>query len=314
MDKAPLEMESRQERFVMGIDEAGRGPVLGPMVYACCACPRDRMSELQALGVRDSKALSEQQRERLLNSLEENADWLYMRTCILSPERLSSTMLGRRRVNLNETSHAAAMSLVQEAVSSQITIDELFVDTVGPPESYQAKLKRAFPTIRRVIVQSQAESHYPVVAAASIVAKVTRDRALRSWVFPEEANCPGWCLSRDYGSGYPADPITRRWLGRHLDPIFGLPSLVRFSWSTCQTLLEKECVRVEWPLEHAPPTDLTSFLARKKRRATDPYHCAFLEQAHIKRLTVSATPPSEQAPPRKRGPSRKRPAPMKHRR
>jgi ribonuclease H2 subunit A len=298
-------MEQCPEKYVMGIDEAGRGPVLGPMIYACCACPSSRVADLQALGVRDSKALSEQQRERLLKQLEANADWIYLRTCILSPETLSATMLGRRRVNLNETSHAAAMTLVRESISSNMVIDELFVDTVGPPETYQTKLKRAFPTVRRVVVQSEAESHYPVVAAASILAKVTRDRALRSWVFPEEANDPEIRFSRDYGSGYPADPVTRHWLRKHLDPIFGLPSLVRFSWSTCQTMLDKECALVTWPQDGSRSADLTSFFAPKKSQRADPYCCAFLEQAHIRALTIPAAAKPEERPEQKHRLSRK---------
>jgi len=303
-------MEPVSESFIMGIDEAGRGPVLGPLVYACCACQAGRLQELEATGVRDSKKLSAQRRERIFQTLGENADWIYSRTRMLSPEMLSATMLGRKRVNLNETSYAATISLVKDALSSGMFIEGLFVDTVGEPDAYQMRLKRIFPKIPRIVVQSEAESRFAVVAAASIIAKVTRDKALRTWTFPEEANDPQLRFSREYGSGYPADPLTQRWLRKHLDPIFGFPSIVRFSWSTCSRILEKECVQVDWPEEDSTSGALLPFIMRRKNHSPGPCGCAFLEAAHVRRLVVDEPPPlpvpTPKLVPAKR-PTRRRP-------
>jgi ribonuclease H2 subunit A len=82
-------------------------------------------------------------------------------------------------------------------------------------------------------VTSKADSLYPTVGAASIVAKVTRDERLRTHPLPAGA-------SRDFGSGYPSDPITKKWLYTHADPIIGFPDIVRFSWSSTTNVLEEK--------------------------------------------------------------------------
>jgi hypothetical protein len=87
-----------------------------------------------------------------------------------------------------------------------------------------------------VTVKAKADSLFPVVSAASIFAKVTRDKAVKNWQFVEILQD----LDSDYGSGYPSDPKTKAWLRRHVDPVFGFPQFVRFSWSTAQAILEKE--------------------------------------------------------------------------
>lgn len=82
---------------------------------------------------------------------------------------------------------------------------QVYVDTVGPPETYQAKLERIFPSITKIVVAKKADSKYPIVSAASICAKVTRDDVLRHWVFAEsgiEEN-----VSREFGSGYPSGKL-----------------------------------------------------------------------------------------------------------
>ena len=76
---------------------------------------------------------------------------------------------------------------------------QVYVDTVGDPDKYQAKLAARFPTVRKVVVSKKADSLFPIVSAASICAKVTRDDLLRRWEF-EEANLD---VSREFGSGYP---------------------------------------------------------------------------------------------------------------
>jgi ribonuclease H2 subunit A len=92
-----------------------------------------------------------------------------------------------------------------------------------------------------IIVESKADDTYPVVSAASICAKVTRDKVLEEWQFKEKKE-----FSNDYGCGYPSDPKTKQWLRDNLDPVFGFPSLVRFSWKTSSKILEDEKMNVEW--------------------------------------------------------------------
>ena len=128
-------------------------------------------------------------------------------------------------------------------------VAEVYVDTVGPPEKYQQKLEGIFPDLK-ITVAKKADSLYPCVSAASICAKVARDRAISQWKFAE--NCRE-DFSSEWGSGYPGDPVTKKFLRENLDPVFGFPSIVRFSWKTAETLLEEKGVRVEF--EEEEPTE-----------------------------------------------------------
>jgi ribonuclease H2 subunit A len=114
-----------------------------------------------------------------------------------------------------------------------------FVDTLGPADKYEARLTDLFPGIK-FTVRSKADSLFPVVGAASIVAKVTRDRTLRAWFADAECGC-----------GYPSDPKTVAWLKANMDPVFGFSNLVRFSWSSCERLLDADGVKFEWHSEKA---------------------------------------------------------------
>lgn len=94
--------------------------------------------------------------------------------------------------------------------------------------------------------ESKADDKYPVVSAASIVAKVSRDLQLNTWVFKEE-QAAGFEFDHNFGCGYPSDPKSKVWLNKHSDAVFGFPSLVRFSWKTCKDMIakNKESV-IEW--------------------------------------------------------------------
>lgn len=228
-----------KEPCLMGIDEAGRGPVLGPMVYGCMYCARSYHDTLATLSFADSKTLKEEQREELFESLKMNSS-IGWEVDVICSKVLSAKMLKRTKVNLNEISHNSAMGLVRKAIDNGVLLTEVYIDTVGDPEKYRVKLTDKFPGIKFVVAK-KADSLYPVVSGASIVAKVTRDRALRNWVFDETAQN----MHMNTGSGYPGDPNTIQWLKDHKHPVFGFPTLVRFSWGTC-TPYFKNGVEVTW--------------------------------------------------------------------
>merc|ERR1712008_123452 len=92
----------KTEPCVLGIDEAGRGPVLGPMVYGISFCPISKNSALKELGVDDSKVLTEAKREELFGKLEKNSDYIGWAITVLSPRYISTSMFKRSKYNLIE--------------------------------------------------------------------------------------------------------------------------------------------------------------------------------------------------------------------
>ena len=150
----------QKEPCVLGIDEAGRGPVLGPMVYGISFCPVSKNKDLKELGVDDSKALTEEQREALLKKLLDNNEYIGWAIHVLSPRFISSSMYRRSKYNLNTMSHDTAIGLVKLAIEKGVQVSEIYVDTVGPPEKYQSKLQDIFPSLK-VTVAKKADSLYP---------------------------------------------------------------------------------------------------------------------------------------------------------
>jgi ribonuclease H2 subunit A len=164
----------------MGIDEAGRGPVLGPMVYGSAWCPLSRADDLAKLGFADSKQLTADQRTSLLTALKA-CDYIGWIADIISPETLSAKMTRRYKYNLNAISHDSAIGMIQNALDQGVNLSHVYLDTVGDPGRYQQKLCGIFPSIQ-FTVSKKADSLFPVVSAASIVAKVTRDGTLCHFV------------------------------------------------------------------------------------------------------------------------------------
>jgi ribonuclease H2 subunit A len=246
-----------KEPCILGIDEAGRGPCLGPMVFASAFCAKADHDRLLALGADDSKQLSEAKRDEL-RAVIVDSGFVGTDSIVLHAAELSSKMLRPSCYNLNSISHDTALSLVQRALDAGVNLTEVYVDTVGTAGKYADKFRDAFPSLEKVVVAPKADSIYKIVGAASIIAKTVRDQVVKSWVFEEEtraveyagkSGCCNGALSyaTDYGSGYPSDPRTKQWLLAHVNMIFGFPSFVRFSWRTAKRLLEEQnAVEVLW--------------------------------------------------------------------
>ncbi|XP_051116422.1 ribonuclease H2 subunit A [Andrographis paniculata] len=258
-EKAAPEWAS--EPCIMGIDEAGRGPVLGPMVYGCLYCAQSYNQTLSTLSFADSKTLKEEKREELFENLKAN-DSIGWSVDVIDPRELSDKMLKKSKINLNEISHASAMGLIDRVLSSGVLLTEVYLDTVGDTEKYRVKLSERFPSIKFVVAK-KADSLYPVVSGASIVAKVTRDRALRDWMLDETAEN----LQRNFGSGYPGDPQTKAWLSNHKHSVFGFPTLVRFSWGTCSAYF-KDFVEVLWESDAAADEDGNGSNGKRQMKLT----------------------------------------------
>ncbi|KAG8756726.1 hypothetical protein FRC12_010480 [Ceratobasidium sp. 428] len=185
-------------RYVLGVDEAGRGPVLGPLVYGIAYCPLGYRDTLDTMGFADSKTLTHATRAALLKSLTSDPDNLAWSVRVLAPQDISASMLRHPPTNLNQQSQAATVSLIRDVIASGIDVAEIYVDALGPSVPYQKYLSQLFPTAQ-VTVCPKADSIYTIVGAASVAAKVTRDAWIENWMFAE----PGeW--DTNMGSGYPS--------------------------------------------------------------------------------------------------------------
>lgn len=151
--------------------------------------------------------------------------------------------MSRKKYNLNALSHDTAIDLIRKVESKGIKIAHVYIDTVGPPVPYKTKIQKLFPGIN-VTVTEKADSKYPIVSAASVCAKVMRDRIVQNWKYPEADSLH--LDAFEYGSGYPTDPKTQQFLTRSMDPVFGYPTLARFSWSTITNALEKGGCKCDW--------------------------------------------------------------------
>ncbi|KAF4556787.1 Ribonuclease H2 subunit A-like protein [Elsinoe fawcettii] len=243
--------------IVLGVDEAGRGPVLGPMVYGIYYLPLSLHRSLLAdtHHFDDSKVLTATVRSQLMEKvctpgtdLFESCGWA---TRIMSARDISAGQLRPHATyNLNAQAMDATMDLIRHVFDMGVNVKEIYVDTIGSPAVYQKKLERVFPTAK-VTVAKKADSLYPCVSAASVVAKVTRDAALEvcyesyqkdtgSEVTTSSAS--GW------GSGYPGDARCSSWLKQNMDPMFGWGPECRFSWATAKDMLDgKGGAKVRWP-------------------------------------------------------------------
>ncbi|KAL6707053.1 hypothetical protein ACN47E_004805 [Coniothyrium glycines] len=252
--------EDMAREVVLGVDEAGRGPVLGPMVYALYYLPIEMHHSLLAETHHfdDSKVLKAEVRSKLMRTLCTQETDLYeaggWATRVMSAQDISANMLSPAVYNLNAQAMDATVDLIKGVLAQGVNVTEIYIDTIGKPEVYQKKLERIWPTIR-ITVATKADSLYPVVSAASVCAKVTRDAALD--VCYEPYHSPGSKLEEGaevtvaWGSGYPSDARTSSWLKQNMDPVFGWGNECRFSWGTVKELLEvkKGGVSIEWPAE-----------------------------------------------------------------
>ncbi|KAI9803530.1 MAG: hypothetical protein M1825_001873 [Sarcosagium campestre] len=245
---------------VLGVDEAGRGPVLGPMVYGVFYLPlpvhRSLLADKHHFD--DSKVLTPQVRSRLMQhvctpstDLHETCGWA---TSVMSARDISAGMMKPAgSYNLNAQAMDTTVELIMGVLAKGVNVKEIYVDTIGPPHVYQTKLARIFPTIA-ITVAKKADSLYPCVSAASVCAKVTRDAALEACYHARAqqsstAEAEG-SVQEGWGSGYPSDARCSSWLKNNMDPVFGWGNECRFSWSTAKDLLEgRGGVKVDWPVE-----------------------------------------------------------------
>ncbi|MDH3365775.1 MAG: ribonuclease HII [Thermoplasmata archaeon] len=208
--------------MICGVDEAGRGPVLGPLVVCGVSIADD--SPLVELGVRDSKKLTRSRREELAPRIIELSS---VEVLEVPAEEIDSL---RSRMTLNEL-EAMLFARIVDRLSPEVA----YLDAADVNEDRFRELTRSSMTCGASLVSKHgADDEYPVVSAASIVAKVTRDRRID--LIREE-------LGVDVGSGYTSDPVTKAFLQAWLEQNGSLPPHVRRSWKTSQKLMNLNGIR-----------------------------------------------------------------------
>lgn len=203
---------------ILGLDEAGRGSVLGPLVIGGFLCDAESLARLRDVGVRDSKLLAPRRRQEVRAQLDTLGE---CRTVVLPPSRIDPAV---RRGRLNRLEAAAFARLVRTTRPSAVGLDACEVDTVRFGREVAELAGFAGP----IDARNHADRDLPVVGAASIVAKVRRDELIAD--LARRLGCA-------IGSGYPSDPTTRRYLEATLRPGEGPPSWVRASWRTTATVM-----------------------------------------------------------------------------
>jgi len=208
---------------ILGIDEAGRGPVIGSMFIGGFLVEEDKIEDLEELGVKDSKKLSDKKRERIRDQLEDVGE-------VFLEEITASEIDDLREVmSLNEIELKGFADIVD---SSQP--DDVFMDLPEPDgERFIGKVKDLLDVNGEKIdftAEHGADDTFPVVSAASIVAKSARESHVEK-------------LQQKYGydfaSGYPHDKPTIEFLENFIDEKDRLPEETRLSWSTAERILKK---------------------------------------------------------------------------
>lgn len=220
--------------YVIGCDEAGRGCLLGALVMTAFAVVAKDERKLTDAGARDSKVMTPKQRE---DSREKLLKMGLHRTRLITATEINDAM--GKRVSLNELeARELALMLAEFAVELEkagSTVKTIFVDSPDPvPVKYAQRLRKNAPALSKyeIVSENHSESKHPCIAAASVVAKTTRDAELEKIkdIFGE-----------DFGTGYTHDARTIDFARRHLRDV-RLEPFLRTKWKTVRNL---ESVQVD---------------------------------------------------------------------
>ena len=203
-----------------GVDEAGRGSVMGPLVVGVVYVESDK--DLKSIGVKDSKQLSAKQREKMYDEIIAAANhWC---TVVVSSEEIDEQ---RKKISLNEIELNMFAEGVTRWEAVQILADCPDINESSFTERLYAKVGNDV----EIIAKHKADETYPVVSAASIVAKVTRDRMMED--IRKE-------FGSDVGSGYPSDTKTKDFIRNWVNANGKAPPHVRTSWEPVRKMLSQK--------------------------------------------------------------------------
>ncbi len=205
--------------MISGVDEAGKGPVLGPMCVAGVLLDEGKLDALSKMGVRDSKQLTAKKRESLAVEIKALADDYYILE--VSPFQIDEL---RKIMTMNEIMVACYVKVLEKLTPRHAFVDA--ADVIA--ERFGENIKKKYAAEIDITSEHDADEKYPIVSAASILAKVQRDALVKTL----EEN-----VGTEIGSGYSSDPKTIRFLESWIHEHGSLPDFARSSWETSRKLL-----------------------------------------------------------------------------
>lgn len=206
---------------ILGIDEAGKGPVIGPLVICGYLINEDKLTELSQTGVKDSKMLTPAKRSKLEPLLKEMAD-----DVIILKMSASEIDTLRDVTNLNRLEIGKMSRIINMIRPDKVIIDAIEANV----KAFKKKVCRDLDHECEIICENYADKNHIEVSAASIMAKVCRDREI------EELRR----IYGDIGSGYTSDPVTIAFLKNWIKKNKEFPDFVRRSWITAQLMMEEK--------------------------------------------------------------------------
>ncbi len=211
--------------LIGGIDEAGRGPCFGPMTITLAIAEKEAEKELKKMGVKDSKELLPNKRKALIEGIKNSI--LEEKTQIIAPIEINDLMTQH---SLNEIEALRIAQIINEVKN---TPEIIYVDSPDAVKgAFEKRIRKYLSKERqkiKIIAENKADANYVIVGAASIIAKVTRDEEIEQ-------------LTKkfgDFGSGYPSDPKTQKFLADYVEKNKKLPPFARIFWKTCTDALDK---------------------------------------------------------------------------
>jgi ribonuclease HII len=202
-------------KLIAGVDEAGRGCVIGPLSVAGVMLKESNLHLLKDLGVKDSKLLTSQKREYLFKEITRIAEKYVVLK--VAPSDIDRVVESERKLHKLNRLEAQTMAIIIEDLKP----DMVYVDAADVLEArFGNHIQEGLSIKTTIVSKHKADRTYRIVSAASIIAKVERDRAISS-------------LSKehgDFGSGYLTDPKTMVFLKKWLKVHGEYPDFVRKSW------------------------------------------------------------------------------------
>ena len=207
---------------VAGVEEAGRGPVVGPMVLCGVLVDEKDQEKLKSIGAKDSKLLTPKTREILYRQITKMVK--KYEVIIVQPKEIDNA-LNSETLNLNRLE---AQKMAE--ITNILQPDRVLIDCPSNnPREYVAYLRKYLKDKKQVIVAEHgADVKYTVVSAASIIAKVTRDKEIDK--IKER-------IGIDFGSGYPSDEKTQLFLKKNWDKF---PEIFRKTWASYKKIIREQ--------------------------------------------------------------------------